>query len=63
MGLGKLPPDNALSKQNRTMQRSMHKPRSLNIRRFTACLTELNNYLDVFLGTYEYQKMGKLELN
>ena len=44
------PPVNSLSKQKRAMRLGMEKPRALTVRRYTACLTDINEYLESFLG-------------
>ena len=45
------------------MRRCMKKPRSLKLRRYTARLICLNEYLASFPGTAMAQKMGVTELN
>ena len=49
--LSYLPPINALSKKKRAMCHAMRKNRDIPFKRFTAPLTELNNYLLLFPGS------------
>ena len=57
------PPVNSLTKQNRAMRRTMRKPQDLLFKRFSAQLTELNNYLPLFPGSIADKKMSSQELN
>ena len=45
------------------MRRAMHKPRDLPFKRFTARLTELNNYLPLFPGSSAAKKTPPEDLN
>ena len=54
---------NSLFKQKRTMRCAMCKPREILFKLFSARLTELNNYLPLFLGLSASNKMHPEELN
>ena len=56
-------PINALSKHKCAMRRAMRKPRDIPFKRFTVCLTELNNYLPFFLGYSAAKNMPPEYLN
>ena len=45
------------------MHQRMYKSRSLKLRRYAACLIDLNEYLDSFPGVTLADKIGILELN
>ena len=45
------------------MRRGMRKPRGLKVRRYTACLIDLNDYLDSFPEATLSDKIGVTELN
>ena len=57
------PPVNSLSKQKRTMRCGMRKPSGLKVRRYVACLIDLNEYLASFPGATFSDKIGVTELN
>ena len=50
------PPINTLSKQKREMRRCMKNPRSLKVKRYSACLIDLNEYLVSFPGATMAEK-------
>ena len=52
-----------LNKQKLAMRPAMRKPRDLPLKKFAAQLTELNNYLLLFLGSVNAKKMDPEELN
>ena len=52
-----------ISKQKRTMRRCMKKPRSLKVRRYSAHLIHLNDYLASLTGATMTDKIGVTELN
>ena len=54
---------NSLLKQKRAMRRCMKNARSLKLRRYAACLVDLNEYLASFLGATMADKMVITELN
>ena len=59
IGRGKYPPPiNAISKQKRAIRCDMRKPRTRKIRRYTLCLTNINDYLTVLQGFYVINSMG-----
>ena len=49
-------PVNALSKQKRAMRRGMSKSCILNVRCYTACMIDINEYLAVFPGAKASEK-------
>ena len=56
-------PVNFISKQKRVMRRGMRKLRRLKVKLFSACLIDLNKYLDFFPGAMLSDKIGLTELN
>ena len=54
---------NLRSKQRRTMLQCMKNPRSLKVRRYGACLIDLNEYLVFFPGATMADKIGVTGLN
>ena len=54
---------NPLLKQKCVMCRGMRKPLGLKVRRYAACLIELNEYLDLFPGVNKSRKFFVTELN
>ena len=54
---------NALSKQKREMRRAMHKPQDIPFKCFSTRITELNNYLPLFLRYSTTKKIPPEELN
>ena len=57
------PPVNSLLKQKRAMRRGTNKPRALTVRRYTARLIDLNEYLASFPGATLKDKMDVTKLN
>ena len=55
--LGYFFPINSLSKKKRVMRRAIRKPWNLPLRRFSAQLTEVNNYLPLFPGSSNNNKI------
>ena len=54
---------NLLSRQKRMMRFSISKLHSINTRRYTAQITELNDYLDIFPGSDNFNNMIESYLN
>ena len=54
---------NVLSKQERAMHRRMRKPRKSKVRRYAACMSEINEYTTAFHGEKVSEKIGETELN
>ena len=64
LGLGTyFSPVNALSKKICAMRHGIRNPRSLKVRRYAACLIDLNEYLDVLHGAKISNCFGVTELN
>ena len=61
--LGSFLPINALNKQKRAMRCAMQKPQYLLLNRFSAWLTELNNYLPLTPGSSNTKKMDPEQLS
>ena len=57
------PPVNSLSKQKRAMRRCTKNPRSLNVRRYSTRLIDLNGYLASYTGATMSEKRCVTELN
>ena len=60
---GCFPLINALSKQMHTMRRTMRKPLIISFSFFAAQLMEINNYIPLFPGSSDYNKITLEDLN
>ena len=54
---------NVISKHKRAIRRAMHKPQGMHFKRFTAKLTEINNFIHLFPGSDATKNIPSEELN